>query len=77
MPQVSTLGPLLFLLYINDLTSASDFEVSLFADDTCLVLSHKDLTMLEHLCNRELIHINKWFLANKLTANLSNASEGF
>ena len=75
VPQGSTLGPLLFLLYINDLASASNFYVSLFADDTCLLLSHKNMIILEHQCNTELVHINNWFLANKLTANLTKASK--
>ena len=75
VPQGSTLGPLLFLLYINDLAVASKFSVSLFADDTCLLLSDKNLGSLQHLCNMELIQINNWFLANKLTANLSKASK--
>ena len=47
----------------------------LFADDTCLLLSNTDLHILERNCNRELVHINNWFLANKLTANLSKASK--
>ena len=75
VPQGSTLGPLLFLLYINDLADASRFFVSLFADDTCLVLSHENLTILRLICNAELTHINNWFLANKLTANLTKASK--
>ena len=75
VPQGSTLGPLLFLIYINDIANASNFHVSLFADDTCLVLSHKNLDTLRDLCNSELIHINTWFLANKLTANSTKASK--
>ena len=75
VPQGSTLGPLLFLLYINDLANASNFFVSLFADDTCLLLSHKNLGILRLQCNAELIHINNWFLANRLTANFSKASK--
>ena len=75
VPQGSTLGPLLFLLYINDLANASNFFLSLFADDTCLLLDHENLGTLKHQCNAELVHINNWFLANKLTANLSKASK--
>ena len=75
VPQGSTLGPLLFLLYINDLATASKFAASLFADDTSLLLKHKDISYLERQCNIELVHINNWFLANRLTANLSKASK--
>lgn len=74
VPQGSTLGPLLFLLYINDITSAADFAFSLFADDTCLITSHSDLKILERNCNQQLVHINNWFLANRLTANRTKAS---
>ena len=75
VPQGSTLGPLLFLLYINDLANASNFLTSLFADDTCLLMSDSDLNVLKNRCNAELVHINNWFLSNRLTANLSKASK--
>ena len=47
-------GPLLSLLYINDLGNATLSKPSLFADDTCLVLSISSLSKLEDNCNREL-----------------------
>ena len=75
VPQGSVLGPLLFIIYINDLSYVSSFSVSLFADDTCLVLSHKDLKHLEIICNNELKIIDDWFKANRLTANLKKASK--
>ena len=75
VPQGSTLGPLLFLLYINDLTNASKFFTCLFADDTCLEMNNASTTALQQTCNEELVHINNWFLANKLTANYSKASK--
>ena len=75
VPQGSILGPILFLIYINDLCEASDFKVSLYADDTCLLMSHKNLHTLEQSCNNELVKIDSWFRANKLTANIVKASK--
>ena len=75
VPQGSILGPLLFLIYINDLCEASDFKVSLYADDTCLLMSHKNLHTLVQCCNNELVKIDNWFRANELTANIVKASK--
>ena len=65
----------MYTMYINDLATASKFAASLFADDTSLLMKHKNLVQLEQLCNTELVHINNWFLANRLTANMSKASK--
>ena len=46
--------PLLFLLYINDLPSASQFNTTLFADDTLLMLADKNLDMLETKVNEQI-----------------------
>ena len=43
VPQGSILGPLLFLLYMNDMSQAVDCDLFLYADDTCLLFQHKDL----------------------------------
>ena len=60
---------------MNDISNVSMFAVSLFADDTCLVLSHINIRSLEIKCNKALEIIDDWFKANKLTANLKKASK--
>ena len=69
VPQGSILGPLLFLLYVNDLQNSSALDPIMFADDTNLFYEHKDLKTLFSLVKQELQKINEWFKANKLSLN--------
>ena len=65
------LGPLFFLLYINDINNASKIlQLILFADDTNVFLSHKDADCLANILNTELNKLSIWFRANKLSLNL-------
>lgn len=71
VPQGSILGPLLFLIYINDLHNASSLvNLILFADDTNLFYSHINIKTLFETVNLELDLINEWFKANKLSLNV-------
>ena len=64
------LGPLLFLLFINDLPNATDFLTLLFADDTTFQYSGNNIATLFEKCNSELKKAATWFKANKLTLNV-------
>ena len=71
VPQGSILGPLLFLVYINDLWCSTPLlETIMFADDTNLFYSHNDVKELLQTMNAELSRLNDWFCANKLSLNI-------
>jgi hypothetical protein len=78
VPQGSILGPLLFLIYINDLSKAcKELDTILFADDTNLFYAHNDINILFKSVNKELINLTEWFSANKLSLNIAKTKYTF
>ena len=67
VPQGSILGPLLFLLYINDMPQAIECKLLLYADDTCLIFQHKDIHEIEIVLNKNFSTLCDWFVDNKLS----------
>ena len=69
-PQVSILGPLLFSLYVNDMSMAVSCELLLYADDSCLAFTHKNVKYIEETLNKNLSSLCEWLVDNKLSIHL-------
>ncbi|KAF7685156.1 RNA-directed DNA polymerase from mobile element jockey, partial [Cucumispora dikerogammari] len=78
VPQGSILGPLLFLIYINDIVNSSNrLSFVLFADDTTVYTTGKNFNECIAHMNNELVNISNWFMSNKLTLNVDKTQVMF
>ena len=68
VPQGSILGPLLFLIYINDLPQSVRYsDIRLYADDTCISFKHRNINLINDKLNQDFNSLCDWFLDNKLS----------
>lgn len=71
VPQGSVLGPLLFLIYVNDINNClENGKLRLFADDTNVFVSHSNVNYVKRLAEMALVNLHKWFNVNQLSLNL-------
>ena len=70
VPQGSILGPLLFLIYVNDITSSVNCKLLLYADDSALIVADKSPEVIQHRLSTELNSIREWLIDNKLSLHL-------
>ena len=72
VPQVSCIGPLLFLVYINDLPKCLRYcDVSMYADDTSIYFASNSVSEINAAINADLPALNLWLQGNKLSLNVA------
>ena len=69
--QGSLIGPILFLIYINDMVDCLNFNVTLYPDDSVLTLAHKNINILQSNLSIDIPKISSWLIANQLSLNVN------
>ena len=69
VPQGSILGPILYLIYVNDIASCTKANILSFADDTSLFVTNSNITELYEHANTEIQKLFVWFFSNRLSLN--------
>ena len=70
VPQGSILGPLLFLVYVNDMSAVVQNKLLLYADDSAILVSGKDIPTVEKALSEDLLSVSHWLVDNKLSLHL-------
>ena len=70
VPQGSILGPLLLLIYVNDMSGAINNKLLLYADDSAIVVADKQISTIETILENELGTVSDWLIDNKLSLHL-------
>ena len=70
VPQGSILGPLLFLIYINDMSISLECSLSLYADNSALFFARKNPSVIAECLSSELTSCRKWLIDNKLSLHV-------
>ena len=76
VPQGTILGPILFLIYVNDLTKAvtNHAQINIFADDVVIYSNHSSIEQLQMNLQDTMTNVNKWYQRNKLCLSLEKCN---